>query len=98
MPGSHIEAKEHDIALGNPILLAFQSHAARIPRPAFSAIAQVIVECDDFSTNKAALKIRVDFAGRLRGGRSFGWAFFCFTKCRFVSRPFTLWCERLVKV
>ena len=60
----------HDVAIGHDIVLALNTQLAGGLGALLAAELDVVVVANDLGLNKAALKVGVDDAGGLRGGRA----------------------------
>ena len=59
----YIEAEVHDVAIGNNILLAFDSHFACFAYGCLAAEVHIVIVFDYFGTDKALFKVGVNYAG-----------------------------------
>ena len=56
----------HDVAVGDGVSLALESHLARLLRAGFAAERHIIVVGDGLGADEAALEVGMDDGGRLR--------------------------------
>src|SRR5579875_2864742 len=69
---SHFEEKLDDVALLHDVVLAFTPQQSGGAHRVKRTQARVIIVCNDFGADEAALDVGMDFAGRLRCFRSAG--------------------------
>ena len=58
-----VKAEQHNIAIIDDIVFAFQPPLAGVLRSLFSLVFDKIIESDNFCANKAVLKVCMDNAG-----------------------------------
>lgn len=63
---SNIEAKVHDIPVAHDVILSFAAQFAGFSGSLFAVTGHEIIVSDHLGTNKAALEIRMNDAGRAR--------------------------------
>src|SRR5690242_20272712 len=64
--GSDVEAEMEDVALLDPVLLAFQPQPPRFPGAGFPAVADEVVVADGLGADEALLEVGVDHRRGLR--------------------------------
>ena len=70
-PFLHVEAEFDDVAVLHDVVLAFQSHKALFTGSLFAATGNEVIVGNNFSTDEAFFKVRMDLASCLRCRRSF---------------------------
>ena len=64
----HVKSKEHHIAVGDGVLLAFGAHGPSLAGSGLAPKAVVVRKLDGLGADEALLEVGVDHAGRLRRG------------------------------